>query len=86
MQDAAVILRWSCLVLEQLQLPAAAKAATRIIAAQAGPLETLSASQYVPWAAVVRPLNRLLTAKPALLTEYIAAAQSTGGVFHHFCC
>ena len=74
-----MLLRWSSMVLEHLQLPAAAKAANRIIAAQAVPLETLSASNSVPWAAVVRAPNRLLSAEPALLPEYIAAATSTGG-------
>ena len=75
-----MLLRWSCLALEQLRLPAAAKAAARITAAQADPLEVLSAAGGVLWAAAARVPSRLLAVKPELLPEYLATAKSTGAM------
>ena len=77
-QVCATLVRWSCLLLAQLHVPAAAKAAARIVAAQAQALDALVAAPGVPWASAVRAPARLLESKPELLPEYLAAAKATG--------
>ena len=72
-----MLVQWSCILLARLQLPTAQKAAARILAAQAGPLEALRARGHLA-AATARRTARLLRRRPDLVPEYLAAAKATG--------
>ena len=72
-----MLVQWSCVLLAHLQLPAAQKAAGRILASQAGPLNALGAHGYHAAAAAGR-VARLLRCRPDLEPEYLAAVKITG--------
>ena len=76
-----MLVQWSCILLAHLQLPAAQKAAGRIVAAQAGPLDALGAHGRYAASAAGR-LARLLRRKPELEAEYLAAIKATGAGSH----
>ena len=82
LQDASVLVQWSCILLAQLQLPAAQKASGRILAAQAGPLDALGVRGHCAAATACRTA-RLLRRRPILVPEYLAAAKATGATSLH---
>ncbi len=72
-----MLVQWSCILLAHLQLPAAQKAAGRILAAQAGPLDALGAHGRHAAAAAER-VARLLRRRLDLEPEFLAAIKATG--------
>lgn len=72
-----MLLGWNSLLLQQLRLPAAAKAAARLVGSQAGLLDSLSDSGP-PWSRVAAAPAAVLKAKPALLSDYTALVTSSG--------
>ena len=72
-----MLVQWSCILLAHLQLPAAQKAAGRLLAAQAAPLDALGAHGRCAAAAAGR-VARLLRRRPELEHEYLAAFKATG--------
>lgn len=79
-QDCIVLLSWNDLLLRQLRLPAAAKAAARVVASQAGLLDCLV--DHARWPSIVNAAGGILRDKPALLDDYVAVARSgeTGAI------
>lgn len=69
-----MLLWWNDLLLRQLRLPAAAKAAARVVISQVGLLDSLCG--HPDWPRIARVAGRLLREKPALLDDYVAAARS----------
>ena len=65
-----MLVQWSCILLAHLQLPAAQKAAGRLLAAQAAPLDALGAHGRCAAAAAGRVAR--------LEHEYLAAFKATG--------
>ena len=72
-----MLVQWSCILLAHLQLPAAQKAAGRILATQAGPLDALGAHGRHAVAAADR-VAQLLRRRPDLEPEFLAALKATG--------
>ncbi len=77
-----MLVQWSCILLAHIQLPAAQKAAGRLLAAQAGPLDALGAHGRRGAAAAER-VARLLMRRPDLEPEYLAAVKATGAGSQH---
>ena len=76
-QECVVLLSWNSLLLRQLRLPAAAKAAARVVASQAGLLDALLVRPE--WQRIAALPGGVLREKPALLDDYVAVARATGG-------
>lgn len=77
MQECFVLLRWNSLLLQQLRMPAAAKAAARLISSQAGLLDSLN-DGGPPWSRVCAVATAVLRSKPILINDYLFVATSTG--------
>lgn len=77
-QECIVLLSWNDLLLQQLRLPAAAKAAARIVISQVGLLDSLLG--HPKWPRIARLAGAVLRDKPALLDDYVGVARS-GEVF-----
>ncbi len=74
-----MLLGWNSMLLQQLRLPAAAKAAVRLIGSQAGLLDSLN-DGGPPWSRVAAAPAAVLRAKPVLLSDYTAVVTATGGL------
>lgn len=73
-QECVALLSWNSLLLRQLRLPAAAKAAARVVASQSGLLDSLL--PHPQWARIAREPSSVLREKPALLEDYVAVART----------
>lgn len=69
-----MLLSWNDLLLWQLRLPAAAKAAARVVTSQLSVLDSLVAERK--WPRITQRAGAVLRAKPALLDEYVGAARA----------
>jgi hypothetical protein len=74
MQECIVLLSWNDLLLWQLRLPAAAKAAARIVISQLIVLDSLVTHRK--WPRITQRAGAVLRDKPTLLDDYVGAARA----------
>lgn len=74
MQECIVLLSWNDLLLWQLRLPAAAKAAARVVNSQLSVLDSLVT--YRKWPRITQRAGAVLRDKPTLLDDYVGAARA----------
>ena len=69
-----MLLAWNDLLLWQLRLPAAAKAAARVVSSQLSVLDSLVT--YRRWPRITQRAGAVLRDKPTLLDDYVGAARA----------